>query len=170
MKKLLKKILVLLVVVAVIVVGFKLITTPKKAEIGENVKYNDIAEFVVNDISVYENKLDLFEAGYGISGDYEDDGFVKIEFTIKNIGKEDFTVYPERVFVDYDDGVTYKSDLLFYHTANDSYKNCPGGFVLEKVTSDTKTFTMLVAVPQEIIENEEKSLDVRAFNHTYTVR
>ncbi len=170
MKKFFKKIIILLVVVAVVVVGFKIITTPKKAEIGEKVKYNDIAEFVVNDISVYENKLDLFEDGYGISGDYENEGFVKVEFTIENIGKEDFTVYPERIFVDYDDGITYKSDLLFYHTASDGYENCPGGFVLEKVTSGAKTFTMLIAVPQEIIENEEKSLDVSAFYYTYAVR
>ncbi len=170
MKKFLKKILVLLLVLVILVVGFKILTTPKNGKIGETVKYNEVAEFVVNDISVYENKLELFEAGYGISGVYEDEGFVKIDFTIENIGKEDFTVRPEKIFVDYDDGVTYKSDLLFYHTAENSYNNCPGGFVLEKVTSDAKTFTMLVAVPQEIIENEEKSLEVRAFNHTYTVR
>ncbi|MBO5230434.1 MAG: hypothetical protein J6B52_03325 [Clostridia bacterium] len=169
MKKALKTVVILIVVIAIGFVAIKLITTPKSAEIGETVKYANNGEFVVNDITVYNDALEMFADGYRFSEVKDDEGLIMVDFTMKNTGKIDFDVEP-KVIVNYDNGVEFTSEYLFHKTSTGSFELCQNGFLLEKVTSDAETFVVVVPVPQQVIENEDKSLEVEVYYKNYIIR
>ena len=168
----LKKLIIFVVVIA-IGLTVTIINSNKKGEIGKTIKFGDSTEIVVNNIEVYENEWDLLAGGYTFSGDHGYDGFVKIDFSVTNVGKNDVSVSPDAFHVDYDDGVQYKSDYLFLQRGegdNIRYSAYPNGILLKPVTSETENLTLIINIPKEVALDKETSLDVYGYNHNFTIR
>ena len=140
------------------------------AEYGETLKYANNGEFIVNDITLY-NQEALIEAGYlaMVSTLSDEEGVIMVDFTMENTGKVDFTVDANKVVVDYNDGVKYEADLL-YHNSDGEYEYCQYGYELEKVTSEAENFMVVIPVPLKVIEDTENKLSVEVYYKTFKIR
>jgi hypothetical protein len=173
MKKFVKKLSIFLAVILVLVIAFNINHALKKTDVGETVTTKS-REFTVTEIETYEDKMKIFTDGYSfpnyIFNDKEKNQLIRVNFTIENIGKYDLDVRPDDITVDYDDGITYDSDYLFLEISEGNYKLYENGIRLEKVTSEAENFIILIPVPDEVITNTEKSLEINMYDKRFIIR
>jgi hypothetical protein len=97
-----------------------------------------------------------------------DEVFVAVSFSVKNIGKTNYTMNKKGI-VDYNNGYEYEADGLYAKLGTYYWQEINNGCVLEKLTSDTEEFRTVFTVPVDTITDTESPLVYKIFNHKYTI-
>lgn len=124
MNKFLKKLLILIILIAVAVIAFKVAMIPKEVELGEGFKTKEI-EYTLERFEFTEKIGTSFD-GFclPVDRDYSykqaDNGrvYVSISYTVENITKESIGLAAEIGTLEDADGYTYQTDVYSDDAAN----------------------------------------------------
>ena len=186
--KFLKKLLIFAIIVAVLVVGFKVITKPQNIKIGELHKgYGK--EVVLLDVEVSDK---VYVNGNERSDDFlspfepdTNDRFkrstdknnrpVVVRFTVHNVGKADMVIVPDGITVDYNDGFEYWAESVYARTTDGVWEEFGlfadnGQLTLEKLTSGTVEVRAVIWVPSQVVEDVNGSLVLTFLGCRYEIR
>lgn len=186
--KFLKKLLIFVIVVALLVVGFKIITKPKNIEIGDLYEVSG-KEIVLLDVDVSDK---VYVNGNERSDDFlspfepdTNDRFkrstdknmrpVVVRFTVHNVSKADVVIVPDSICVDYNDGFEYWAESVYARTTDGVWEEFGlfadnGQLTLEKLTSGTVEVRAVIWVPAEVVEDVGGSLVLTFLGCRYEIR
>ena len=186
--KFLKKLLIFAIIVAVLVVGFKVITKPQNIKIGELHKGLG-KEVVLLDVEVSDK---VYVNGNERSDDFlspfepdTNDRFkrstdknnrpVVVKFTVHNVGKADMVIVPDGITVDYNDGFEYWAESVYARTTDGVWEEFGlfadnGQLTLEKLTSGTVEVRAVIWVPSQVVEDVNGSLVLTFLGCRYEIR
>lgn len=186
--KFLKKLLIFVIVVAVFVVGFKVITKPKNIKIGE-LYQSSTQEVVLLDVEVSDK---VYVNGNDRSDDFlspfesdTNDRFkrstdenkrpIVVRFTVHNLSKADMVIVPDGITVDYNDGFEYWAESVYARTTDGVWEEFGlfadnGQLTLEKLTSGTVEVRTVIWVPTEVVEDVNGSLVLTFLGCRYEIR
>ena len=186
--KFLKKLLIFVIVVAVLIVGFKVITKPKNIKIGE-LYQSSTKEVVLLDVEVSDK---VYVNGNERSDDFlspfepdTNDRFkrstdenkrpIVVRFTVQNLSKADMVIVPDGITVDYNDGFEYWAESVYARTTDGVWEEFGlfadnGQLTLEKLTSGTVEVRSVIWVPTEVVEEVNGSLVLTFLGCRYEIR
>ena len=186
--KFLKKLLIFVIIVAILIVGFKVFTKPKNIKIGELHKGFG-KEVVLLDVEVSDK---IYVNGNEKSDDFlspfepdTNDRFqrsidknnrpVVVRFTVRNTGKLDMVIVPDGITVDYNDGFEYWAESVYARTTDGVWEEFGlfadnGQLELEKLTSGAVEVRAVIWVPSQVVEDVNSSLVLTFLGCRYEIR
>ncbi len=161
MKKFIKPLIIVALVLVVLFVFMQQFRI-KNAEIGETFTLENDVKITMNNIEF--NKEIFTDKTVKLS----DKTAIIVSFTLNNSSKKDFSINHNDIRVDYDGDVDYRPEKL-YRKSNGNWEESDG-FVVEKITNKPTEFKAYILVPDELIENTEKTLCVTMGSHSFDLR
>jgi len=117
MKKFLKKLLILVILIAVAVIAFKIAMIPEEVKLGESFRTDEIEytlerfEFADRIGTAYASYLLPVDQDYSYQQAPNGRTYVSISYTVENISKNSIDLVAEIGTIEDADGYTYKSDV-----------------------------------------------------------
>lgn len=157
-----------LLIIVILIGIFMFISKLDTGVIGETYNQNGL-EFTVESVSFYRGaKTGIYEV--------DNSPCLAIEGIFENKSKNEKIVSGDNFSVDYDNGYMFSSDYLYLESSSyidvsgneiESFKLYEGGVRLTPLESGVQEFKMLIPVPDTVFENEDKPIEIKAFNCIY---
>ncbi|MBQ3136928.1 MAG: hypothetical protein IJB74_05525 [Clostridia bacterium] len=189
-----KKLLSVVIGIAVIFGIITIMQMPKKGEIGETY-ISDGIEFKLNTVEftdiidgwgganddfwkpLDENNcnvggrwsLDEYKLQHGLKAKNDEDRIVFISYNAKNVSKEDRHV-DENGVINFDSGYEYSDGALAYRVSKEGvWQELDNGITLKKLKEKEYEFRAYIIVPKEAVESD-KSLSLYLFGYKFKLR
>ena len=193
-----KKIISILLCIAVIVSLLGCFAGVKEGKIGETYTSSSDIAFTLNEVSFAEvidgwgganddfwkpldennsnigsgkrwDTVEKYAAAHGLKPQNDDDRVVFISYTAKNVSKNDIVI-SEIGELDYDNGYKYTDGSLAFRLSETAvWQENNSGLSIKKLTDTEYEFRAYMVVPKQVVESD-KSLTYTLFGYEFKIR
>lgn len=135
-------------------------------------------QFTLTEIGDFEENYTMGSAGHYEGIRKSGYSFVKVSYTVKNIGKSEIQTTPVWFTMNYSDGYTFSADRLWYFSTETYQSNGTKGAWLNSCPAlspfdDAMECVAVFLLPNEVSENDEPwsiTITVSGADFQYTIR
>ncbi len=161
MKKLIKPLVIIVVLLLALFIFMQQFRV-ENANIGQPLDFKNDVTITVDNIefskSIFKDK----------TIELSDKTAIIISFTLNNAGKEDYTINHSDLKANYDGNAAFSAEKFYLKTGDDWEES--DAFVIGKLTNNPRKIKTYILVPDTVIENTEKSLNVTIGTYTFDLR